>query len=83
MEKDIVNETLLYLKEHPGFLKKYFKYIQLAQQGDAKAKQLVEAMISANQDMFIVINELLTIANEGDANAKQIIINNLKANNKL
>lgn len=83
MEKDIVNETLLYLKAHPGFLNEYFKYIQLAQEGDAKAKQLVEAMISANRDMFIVINELLTMANEGDVNAKQIIINNLKADNNL
>lgn len=83
MEKDKVNETLLYLKEHPGFLKTYFKYIQLAQEGDAKAKQLVETMISANRDMFIVIDELLKMANEGDANAKQIIIYNLKADNKL
>jgi hypothetical protein len=82
MEKDIVNETLLYLKTHPGFLQTYFKYLQQAQAGDLKAKQLVETIVSTNQDMFIAIDELLKMANEGDAYAKQIIIENLKADNK-
>jgi hypothetical protein len=79
MENDKVNETLRYLKTHPGFLKTYFKYIQMAQAGDVKAKQLVNTMVSANPDMFIVIDELLKMANEGDAYAKQIILDNLNA----
>lgn len=79
MGKDIVNETLLYLREHPGFLRAYFEYIQLAQAGDEKAKLLIETIISENRDMFIVIDELLKMAGEGDAYAKQIIIDILKA----
>lgn len=82
MGNDKVDETLLYLKTHPGFLKTYFQYIQLAQAGDVKAKQLVKTIVSANPDMFIMIDELLKMANEGDAYAKQIIIDNLKAGNK-
>lgn len=83
MERDIVNETMLYLRAHPGFLQTYFEYLQLAQAGDVKAKQLVETMISANTDMFIVIEELLKMASEGDINAKQIIIDNLNEDNKV
>jgi hypothetical protein len=82
MERDKVDETLLYLKTHPGFLKTYFRYIQLSQAGDVKAKQIMETIISANQDMFMVIDELLKMANEGDAYAKQIIIDNLTAGNQ-
>lgn len=82
MEKDIFNETLLYLETHPGFLRTYFEYIQLSQAGDVKAKQLLETIIATNQDMFVIINELLNMASTGNAYARQIIIDNLKEDDK-
>lgn len=78
MENGEFSETLQYLKMHPGFLKTYIRYMQLAQAGDAKAKQLLNILVSSNRDMFIGINELLKKANEGDAYAKQAILDNLK-----
>ena len=75
---DKVSETLQYLKDNSGFLKKYFKYLQLAQGGDEKAKQIISALISTNPEMFTVINELLKMANDGDRYAKQMILDHMK-----
>lgn len=50
----------------------------MSQAGDAKAKELVNTLVSSNPDMFIVINKLLKMANEGDVYAKQVILDNLR-----
>jgi hypothetical protein len=81
MPKDTVQETIKYLNENPGFLETYFRYMQLEKAGDIQVKQLLETMVSANPDMFFVINELINLANEGDEGAKKIILNNLKKKN--
>ncbi len=78
MKMDQFAQTLQYLKTHPGFLKTYFRYIQLAQGGAEDAKQLLSTLVSSNPDMFKDINDLLKMANEGDAYAKQMLLDHLK-----
>lgn len=78
VDNNKIHEILQYLNMHPGFMKTYFEYMTMAEAGDEKAKQLIEIIVPADHDIFLVINEILKMAVEGDAFAKQFILDDFK-----
>ena len=79
MDQRITEKVCLFLQNNPGFIKTYILTCQAVQNGDRKAKELIDTLLPDFLDVFLVINQLMTMASEGDENAKKLIFDDFNS----